>query len=125
MSCKHDTHPHESRTLVVTAHALEFACIFCELESLRAQVASGAHCSGCGVKLGDSWCAKCATAAEVVRLRAECEHLRADRNRIWPVWKLRYTIRHKLGYLLRDYPDDKETASIIAAIAAAGVGGES
>ena len=50
---------------------------------------------------------------------AEDKQLRADRNRIWPVWKLRFAIRRKLGCLLRDYPDDEESRAIIEAIDAA------
>jgi len=51
-------------------------------------------------------------AAEDVRLRAE-----ADRMRL--LWKHRFVIRHKLGMLLRDYPDDKQTKQIIAEIESA------
>ena len=79
-----------------------------------------------------------ALAAEVVRLRAtlaqphmvwaaeqhsvgvdpaaEDKQLRFERDRMWSVWKQRFVIRHKLGMLLRDYPDDKQTKQIIAEI---------
>lgn len=39
-------------------------------EILADMGAPSPHCSGCGVRLGDSWCAACASTAELERVRA-------------------------------------------------------
>jgi hypothetical protein len=54
--------------------------------------------------------------AERDELRAEIEQLKKRAGLLSGIWGWRFAIRRKLAYLLRDYPDDKETAKIIATV---------
>jgi hypothetical protein len=90
-----------------------------ELERLRAEVEQNVEAH----LMSDPTAEIAYLKAERDRLLAERDELRAEieqiKNRLGllsGVWGWRFAIRHKLACLVRDYPDDKETAAIIGTI---------